>query len=52
MESQSCKGFDRKKAIFMIWCTSQRGWGNQYFLDTGYHDKIISIHEIKTGSYQ
>ena len=23
-----------------------------YFLDTRYHDKIISIREIKTGSYR
>ena len=49
MAGQSCKGFERKKGNFhdlQYFSTWMDG-----FVGTGCFDKIISIHEINTGSY-
>ena len=46
--------FDRKMGNFhdLRYFPTWMAGGGGHFLDTGYHDKIFSIHEIKTGSYR
>ena len=48
---QSYEGFDQKNGNFHD-LTYFRAWMGRIFSSTGYHDKIILIHEIKTGPYR